>query len=532
MSPTPKRAKLSPTVPSTLHEDDTGESAACGPSKRTSLENFFTLPHEIKVSVIKLACSRILTSPSASPSSTPSHASAAAHPPASPGKPTCSALPLIDGANALSLILVSRSLYALVAPLIWESAWLTRPSQVASFHSAIAARPQLGRLVKSLHVGPDDELPDWWWPLVDQENYTDRDSSSSAPPPHVFIRSSFQHPEDTPLRPDWCMPDEDWALENRPDENCGRAAVYDALTVVQDALDVNLLDPGTTRSKKVITCEAWTTRLYEAQAALDLYLMALRRIDDKDQDGELPRSCGCRWGKCPTYPPVIFRDSYMPFQKADEKPTSSAAPLVLSRHQLHRHLSRPGSITDRLDHPLFFERSGVTAVGRASHYGSERWRRHDEADEMPEDFADLFAPEDGRRVEEYRTPCPTSCEVLDPTLPNTATFGSILTLVRSILSFTPFLTNLSLTGFLDRAVCGSKPTASSLRHLRHLTVGPPPSAWFAPLRFDWLRHLESLRICGVEVQDDEAESINGLPDLRHFSWSMAAKWDDKKGKPG
>lgn len=533
MAPTSKRRKYgSPTSMHPLNEDkDDIAAASTRPAQLSSFKKFALLPHEVQSLIVTLACSAEQTSWSSSASAAASDVSSAS------GSATYldvgrsrSALPRIDAATALSLSLVSRSMYALLAPLIWRRAWLTHSSQVASFQQALAARPQLGRLVKSLHIGPDDDVPASFYPLGGQQGSVNSDDDSDAiaaePPITTAITSSLGQHNETNLLPHWAERERRWCLEKRAID-CGPGAVFDALCEIQRALDVDLLDGGKTRSGQVLPQLDWTARLFEAQAALDLYLIALRRIDDEHAKIDSPSSprCDCPRGSCPVYPTLEITATLYRAQSTGRKVHAKVTqPVQFTRHQLLRHLARPGCITDRLDHPLLFARSGIDTMIRASLLRSRRISRsRDVGSGQSEDVADLFLP--AGRLGKYGISQVASSEVLDLSLPNTATLGSLLGLTRSILALTPLLGNLSLTGFLEGAVCGSK--AVEPGNVRHLSIGPPPAGWFAPLRFNNVLRVETLRISGVELCEEEAFDVaNHLKSLSYFQYSAAAKWSD------
>lgn len=475
--------------------------------------------------IVKLACCL----PSSSSATHHADDSSASYQGASTPTPPC-ATPSLDTATTRSLLRVSRSLYALVAPIIYSHIWLTRASQVVELQRALAARPQLGHLVQSLHIGPDDDLPDHYYPIHDRPCYDYRypsDSSQHFDEHHLWINTSLKGSLGAQLRPQWCDDDTDWSLERDFEQNCPEMAVFKADVAAQRGLDVNLLVEGSTMSGRTISVEEWTVRAYEVQAAHDLYLIHMRALEDSHTTAAGP-SChrhGCNREPCPVYPPLQLKATPdAPQHDQDDATLPAAQPLLLTRSQLLRHLARPGSIFDRLDHPLLFARSGVDLIERATRFGSARFHRRIELEAMPDNFAELSST--GDRINEHdSSSASSSADVLEPTLPLVQTLGTILTLVRSIFWFTPLLRNLSLTGFLERAT--SQLSNLTLAQLRHLSLGPPPAAWYRPLAFHNLPRLHSLRVCGVELDSNEVLSLAvNTQTLRHLSISMAAKWHD------
>lgn len=76
-----------------------------------------------------------------------------------------------DGKTAISLLTASRSLYAVVVGILYAEVCLTRPSALSLFHQALKSNPDLRRRVRRINVGPQDELPDEWWPIAGEEEH-------------------------------------------------------------------------------------------------------------------------------------------------------------------------------------------------------------------------------------------------------------------------------------------------------------------------------------------------------------------------
>lgn len=537
--PQSKRIKLDPSGASTSPERNTKESAASASTKPASRNNFALLPDELQDFIVKLACSMPVTSSS---STTPATSRSSLSPASSTSASAVasSTAPVgPDVSTTLILVRVSRSMYALVTPFIWNHVRINRPSQLVTFKKALCSRPHLGRLIKSLHVGPDDPLPPWYHPIIEHDPAYDSDSSVITTDYYTDFRitSSLRGALALALLPRGSWREEGYLLNFPAYYDCRSAAISDALEALQAGLDVNLCSPRYTwKCRAHVTGAEWLMRMFEAQAALDLYLMAVRRIEDEEEKREfrlVPRFCDCRRRRCPVYPALHLQWTSQ-LSEQDRRPRLPHAPpinldcpkLVITRSQLLQHLVRPRSITDRFDHPLLFARSGIELVNRGREHGSARmncrYRTFEEGQQDPSRLLRL-APD----LDEYPrrlVPRPVDINARDPFLPSTASMESILTIVRSIFPFTPLLANLFLTGFLESAICGS--AAPSLRRLRHLSLGPPPPAWFSPLDLFQVNTVQSLRICGVELRSSEAIDIaHCLKSLRHFQLSMAAEWD-------
>lgn len=189
----------------------------------TSFEHFEKLPRELRTRIITLACCS----------------------PATDNAKSVSPITSTDLSTSLSIALVSREHYALAVPIIYAHVRLERPSRLQLLQRTLAARPALGRLITSLHIGPDDELPRWWWPI-----------DKGTPPARrslddilycrdiLFLRSGLRgRPEDEALLPVWHKPDRQWSL-NRANNDCRASAVFSATAAAARALDVALGNAG------------------------------------------------------------------------------------------------------------------------------------------------------------------------------------------------------------------------------------------------------------------------------------------------
>lgn len=143
---------------------------------------------------------------------------------------------------------------------------------------------------------------------------------------------------------------------------------------------------------------AFTARILQTQSALDLYLMEMRRIDDRNgmvhswrSDSPLPKApTKCRAGKCRHYPTlrIEMRSQHVEIDEGAKQAAKAKAAkrkkskrqskikkkanrgsgmtrsknnaeLVLTLDQLKAHLVRPGAQTDHFDHPYIYARSGL-----------------------------------------------------------------------------------------------------------------------------------------------------------------------------
>lgn len=262
-------------------------------SKRAApLATFADLPEELRLQVLDLACYRHATKEELESSTIDS-----------------SLLFRIDFATIVRLALVSRYFHDTLLPVLWSHVKLTRPSHLAAFHRALTATPSRALLVKSLHLGPLEDLPEGWWPFRWQEAEDDDDE------PYALFRCSLtKRDEALGLLPRWCSPGMEWAYE-LPSHTCQERRVADAIRTTLRGVGVEHDSPsgfvdrqgnsiGIVRNPTLTTtaprrtheltghglvpspCSAqneWTIRLFEAQGVLDVYLREMRRIEDAEK---------------------------------------------------------------------------------------------------------------------------------------------------------------------------------------------------------------------------------------------------------
>lgn len=481
-------------------------SSSASSAQSFSLEGFFNLPCELKFRIIELAC----RSPAPPP----------------PPKPIWEreeddkVPPVLDTGTTFSLLLGSPDLYALVLPILWRDVMLSRPSALISFREAITSNPQLGLFVVNLHVGPSDELPGWAYPLSERKGFNDSHCSgysNAYHPATMQITPSVRGNEQPHLNIKqgegifservWTVGDEHFELDASDHFFPGYQEVVDMLGEAQEVIDVDLQNEGYSYDPKTkLAPVEYIARVYEAQAVLDLYLIEMARRQVR-YDLVLPPQEDNKRLACPH----LIIEGY---PNSPAHPTNEDEEVfILTPLDLLQHLARPGSVTDRFDSPLLFARSGVDIVKQTPSAG--RRKRLDISDgEREQDWADIFSPSSsifsGSSVSTISLPSPHS-----------GTIGSLLTQLRMVLASTPNLENLSLTGFLERAICGKRSAAPLLPKLRALSVGPPPQRWCAPIIFDQLGQIKELRICGIELLQEEAESVVAkLPVLKTLQWSM------------
>lgn len=262
----------------------------------------------------------------------------------------------------------------------------------------------------------------------------------------------------------------------------------------------------------------WHCRAMEVHAATELYVMEMPHYEKRTKD--------CYWGvnENTRYPRLIVTSGSEPPVNTNSDLSDNNAIFLLNRSQILNRLATPKLKSDRFDDPLLFARSQVPHKNDPLEPASSNAPLFD--DDGPEDPVDRFP-----LLNDLHSP------LAEPALASTATIGGILSLTRALLAQTPFLQNLVLNGFLERAACGSR-SLPELKSLQCLSVGQPPDdwSWVPDLRLDSpaFAGITRLRVCFHVLTPAQATAIvNGLPGLRHLQWSYpreigtdeaSAKW--------
>lgn len=460
-------------------------------SAATSPYIFHALPLEIRQRIVEVAC----LSPSSSTA-------------------TRSPFPT-DVATILSLCLVCKETHAQIADMLWQQVTITRPSALFAFYQALL-RPSRAALVTHLHIGPQDILPSYWWPLSRVTCVNEDTNLGAADNTYHSIASSLSREQ----LPSGCVDRQAWLWDRRPSQR-REAAVYEALKVVQQSLNVDFATECANPTK--------IESIFEAQAALDLYLAKIRAIEEENPQCE--ESPALRLVDIP----ASARSSSPSKQGATPPPKNA---VIVTHAQLLRHLARPGSLTDRFDHPLILRRSGLKVnVSQAELKGPTNLQPSNASYSLQ---AMTWSIEREHEAHEWQRGLDALQDApqqytgsgddgdLNAALLATANMGAILRLTRSILDLLPNLTNLSLTGFLQEALVDAEPPKSlrdlsrvRLPSLRRVSIGPPLPCWAASLPLTKLSHLEELRICGSPLPFNEAWAITmRMSKLKVLTWSL------------
>lgn len=165
--------------------------------------------------------------------------------------------------------------------------------------------------------------------------------------------------------------------------------------------------------------------------------------------------------------------------------------LVLTHDGLMVHLARPHSPTDRFEHPFWF-----ATVGNDSPALSYYLDGCDEGRARLDVIEGMQVPEDTDEM---------------------GGLSSSLSSLAFVLDSVPNLTNLALTGVLERVFARSRPSAD----IRHYALRPPPLDLAAPLRVNSFAKLETLRVCDVDLTAGALLQLHCLESLKYLQWQMS-----------
>lgn len=136
----------------------------------------------------------------------------------------------------ITLLCVSKALNALVTPLLFAHLRIERPSALLGVYRAILRQPSRGKMVKSLHLGPVTDSSSLFWPLRYSPCGKDEDGENDY---QLFIQPAEHAPWTfvEEMLPKWYPSVELFSLD-APEPDCHGMAVFDALEVAMQALDV------------------------------------------------------------------------------------------------------------------------------------------------------------------------------------------------------------------------------------------------------------------------------------------------------
>lgn len=157
------------------------------------------------------------------------------------GDLTSRSLIVLDVKTTLSLLVTSRAVNALVTPILYANVCIDRPSVLVDLLRTLKAKPSLGKLVKSLQLGPTTHLPQHWWPMTylygPDEVFQERHFATSLTDQAVLPRWCC------PLRR-WRCPLRRWPLTSIQESfSCRDLCVKNAIEGAQIHINVRLREP-------------------------------------------------------------------------------------------------------------------------------------------------------------------------------------------------------------------------------------------------------------------------------------------------
>lgn len=457
--------------------EDVASSSSSNAAAAPSLAGFWQLPQELRTLIFDLACHSQLKA-----GKTASNISGAR-------------LLCLDSRVVAKLALISREFHATFNPQLYSRVYITRPSVLKAFLQGLLLSPPNASLVDSLHLGPASALVKEGWPIsIKREGAVD-ETNEARPERHksvVLIKTSLSKRDNAQgLLPRWAEPDRDFAVR-QPPQNCQERAVAAAIDVALDTIDINpweelsnargqhinivsvcriqqsRLHPLDAQNPTTILSppaqDRWTMRLFELQAVLDLYLGAMRRIEEagkyrvqswrskKKRPNHHPARCLS--GSCSHYPKVVLKG----FDRSEHAvgiEESTAAPnnkvktaetdfthndkvqllandgqrgrpdeIVITRAEVKAHMARRGAYTDHFEHPLQYARTNMQMLGLSASgkvivdYNHEQRHEHYESsddgfsfdDDLSEEYSDseLDSADGARHDESLEKATPTS----------------------------------------------------------------------------------------------------------------------------
>lgn len=241
--------------------------------------------------------------------------------------------------------------------------------------------------------------------------------------------------------------------------------------------------------------------MFVAHAAIELYVLEMARCDNRNR-----QSSG---GQASTrYPRLVIEGSRSSASSRSRFPKKPA--FVVTQQDVFDRLTASKAATDRFDHPLLFIRSRL--AWEAEGHDEQPYRGGNTQRQWVE----------GSSLD----PFSSAADSLEPPPSSAATLKGCLILARTLLSHTPLLQTLSLSGFLERAICGAD-APTELEALQSLSLGPPPDrwGWLAALRpaESILARLQRMRITGYLIGKGQVAGVvgNTMPRLQSFQWSYA-----------
>lgn len=458
---------------------------------------------------------------------------------------------VFDKELALALSLVSPTCHAIVASTLYRNIHIAKPSTLLQFSSTFGRYPEFVKAVKSIHIGPDAELPQKGWPLrMGEERRNDW--------PELFLITSLSQHSDEQLLPRWCELGSAFSLD-QAGVGLQHLVIHKAISAAAKDLDVNPRRRRYGISGNKIGLPAWTARLYLLQAALDLYLMEMRNVEDREgfdvtpwrtSEKATPRQAAGRT-RSPTlgaYPASKILPSRASSAASNNEPdggTGDSNTLVLTIQQLWQHIQRRDGPANHFDSAVLLTRCSRNSPNfdetswskmridlcgpHTAHFSEAEWLHVTKKaglkgqvshnDEAEDDSAAWFG-EDVYSKSFYAEQDPN----IDPLDLPSAGVPEFLETARTVLFSASQATNVSLSGYFARAL----PALRRMEALRSLNIGPTPGWWEdVGMKPEVVRRLKKnlfkLRVVGKMHSDDAAQICHKLTALEEVEWV----WPDR-----
>lgn len=281
-----------------------------------------------------------------------------------------------DMQQALDLAPVSSACRSIIAGLLYSTVRITRPSMLKKFAVTLKERPDLAKLVQSLHLGPDSQLPRQGDPenQLRCQGWPIQLDDLVAECPLVYVETTLGEKDEEKL-PRWCRPGRNFSI-SVPFKTCAGCAVGRAIDTVIAAIDVELRRRGYSETGRRIGLRAWAARLFMLQGCLDMYLMEMRRREDErgsdavtwqrleemestNRYPEVPSDC--EYGRCGHYPQLHYRGASWGHRDAveGEGETSNLQNncYIITTEELWQHIARSDGPVNHFDHVLLYANS-------------------------------------------------------------------------------------------------------------------------------------------------------------------------------
>lgn len=462
---------------------------------------------------------------------------------------------------ALDLAVVSSSCRDIVSGILLRRVRITRPSSLRSLFTLLARRPDLAAHVKSIHLGPDKEPDSIWyrWPIA----------GAGYGWPNLGLRSTLDEITDAARVPPWYSRDTIWHDLDR-NGKCTTHAVSNAIEAATKGLDVEPWRKAYSKSGLHIGIRAWTSRLFLLVAALDVYILRMREVEDACNYDHpsvsqwlrlWPQECiknTCSH-EYPRYQ-VLFEPSRLPTEIASN---DGHQVFTVTEAQLWEHLERRRGPADNFDHATIFTsstrlgldigeeqwkrvRDELQGPGAPQVYTDTHWRQlmgydpyqeldcvYDPLEKLPSgrsryEEASQEEKEAGRQRAASPSPDKSEGRPKGRPVQNRANRAEdLLAMAHYIFSLLSQVTNVSVTGLFFRAL-----PALQAQSVRSLIIGPRARYWddVLPPDVTSCKNLVRLRIVGMMSSSDATKIVQQLRHLKHLEWEVIDQESPNKSR--